>query len=490
MISRFKSLSFNNELFFFLLPLFFILHRYVENLEAIKARDAIFLYFNYVLWMVVFFIVFHFIFKNSRKAFLFTFILFLFNFLFGSMHDFLKQQIPNSIFIQYRFIIPLAIVVFSIIFILFKKTNKTFNPVVKYLNFLFLIFIGIEFIQFIIKNNQLQNVAFTPINCDSCSKPDIYLIIADGYAGNKQLREYFNYNNFEFENYLKTKGFYVVDSSISNYPSTILSMSSMLNMEYANKIKGTESHETINKNRLFELLKPLGYQIKNYSFFKIDNQFPYVASRYFQTGTNLIISPTFIFRVRADIGHNLATQLQIKSEIDRLNKLKEEEQNYDRSKDSLVMTALIKEATSKVDHPRFVYSHFSMPHSPYFFDSKGNTIPGRSNKEKDYLEYLQYTNSMMKKAIDHILASNAFPPIIYFMSDHGFRDGKNNELHPYWNYNFNAVYFPDQNYSLLYKGMSNINQFRVLLNKQFNQKLPLLKDTSVYIDISVLGPIK
>ena len=40
---------------------------------------------------------------------------------------------------------------------------------------------------------------------------------------------------------------------------------------------------------------------------------------------------------------------------------------------------------------------------------------------------------------------------------------------------------PDGNNSGFYDGMSNVNQFRVLLNSQFKQKLPLLKDSTNFL---------
>ena len=37
--------------------------------------------------------------------------------------------------------------------------------------------------------------------------------------------------------------------------------------------------------------------------------------------------------------------------------------------------------------------------------------------------------------------------------------------------NLNAIYFPEKNYSGFYDDISNVNQFRVLLNKEFEQHL-------------------
>ncbi|MCX6190573.1 MAG: hypothetical protein NTW54_13450, partial [Bacteroidetes bacterium] len=45
--------------------------------------------------------------------------------------------------------------------------------------------------------------------------------------------------------------------------------------------------------------------------------------------------------------------------------------------------------------------------------------------------------------------------------------------------NLNAYYFPDKNYELLNDSLQNINTFRVVFNKYFQQKLPLLHNFKV-----------
>ena len=44
----------------------------------------------------------------------------------------------------------------------------------------------------------------------------------------------------------------------------------------------------------------------------------------------------------------------------------------------------------------------------------------------------------------------------------------------------NAYYFPDQDYSKLYKGITPVNTFRIILNKYFGTDLDLLEDRSYF----------
>lgn len=70
------------------------------------------------------------------------------------------------------------------------------------------------------------------MSCSQCDKPDVYLVLLDGYAGQRQLTEEFGFANDAFYKELRQSGFYVSPDSWSNYTSTPFSISSLLNMKY------------------------------------------------------------------------------------------------------------------------------------------------------------------------------------------------------------------------------------------------------------------
>ena len=131
-----------------------------------------------------------------------------------------------------------------------------------------------------------------------------------------------------------------------------------------------------------------------------------------------------------------------------------------------------------------------MPHYPYYFDKDGRPYPLKGlvedatyfSKER-YLQYLQYSNAKLLELVDQIQSKSSRPPVILLMSDHGFREFREEEKvdHKYQFMNINAVYLPSKNYDGFYKGMSMVNQFRLVFNKEFKQKLPLLKDSCSYL---------
>ncbi len=142
-------------------------------------------------------------------------------------------------------------------------------------------------------------------------------------------------------------------------------------------------------------------------------------------------------------------------------------------------------ASQKKHQSKFVYTHLMMPHYPYYYDSKGNPLPieklGGLNRvnAKDYIEYLQYSNKRLLELTDHILTNSPSPPIIIILSDHGFRHPEKNVDMSYDFINLNAVYFPDKDYFGFYDSITNVNMFRIVLNKYFKQNLPLLKDSTI-----------
>ena len=139
------------------------------------------------------------------------------------------------------------------------------------------------------------------------------------------------------------------------------------------------------------------------------------------------------------------------------------------------------------NQPVFLYAHLGMPHFPYFYDEEGNAYPDHvvfsdsmiSDRSK-FAGYIGYTNHQLDTIVSELLVKTGGNAIIIVQSDHGLADMDWSRKEDAFR-NFSAFYFPDKDYHLLYDGMSNVNTFRVVLNKYFNQALPLLPDRSYYI---------
>ena len=127
-----------------------------------------------------------------------------------------------------------------------------------------------------------------------------------------------------------------------------------------------------------------------------------------------------------------------------------------------------------------------MPHYPYLFDRNGRRLSFEESQQggrKDlYLEYLQYCNKQCLALADSILKKDKTGPIVILMSDHGFTKYDASAIDPSYNFdNMINIYLPDKNYSEFPDTISNVNLFRFILNKQFKQRLPLLKDSTIFL---------
>src|SRR4051794_1899046 len=106
-----KKLLSKNGIYIFLIPVFFVLHGYVENFGLIEGRDALLLLLSYIISVtIVYFLVWLF-YRNHLKASLLTGCILSFYLFFGAIDDFFKAHL--FFLSRYLVIIPLFFVLLS-----------------------------------------------------------------------------------------------------------------------------------------------------------------------------------------------------------------------------------------------------------------------------------------------------------------------------------------------------------------------------------------
>jgi len=498
MIARLKKYPF----YLFLLPVFFVLHGYLENFGFISLEDALVLMLSYCGMALGIGLFSYLIFKDINKAALITAAWMSFFFFFAALHEFLKENAPKF-FSKYSFMLSLSVVLLIVLYIILKRTKGKFLKFNLFINVLFIIYIFVDIGGLIWKSNnpsyqKLSVYSFARKNeytiCDTCAKPNIYFLLFDEYGSSISLKEKWNYEN-KLDSSLKKKGFSVQSRSQSNYNFTAFSMSATLNMSFIEGIKNIKSvtaddyancNILVRDNQVITFLDAHGYDIVNYSMFDLAGHPASVEQSFLPLKTKLITDRTLFARMNKDIGWLLITRFPFN--LFTKNHFLKHRENNNRFLEQ------VKEQTRKQSmKPKFVYAHFYMPHPPFFYDSVGNLkdnelvyheskiIPPSS-----YLEYVTYTNGEILKLVDTI-QTNDPKSIIVILSDHGFRVPTKDPFPHFFFQNMNAIYFPDKDYRMLYDSMTNVNQFRAIFNKTFNQKFPLLKDSSILL-IDRKGP--
>jgi hypothetical protein len=315
--------------------------------------------------------------------------------------------------------------------------------------------------------------------------PDIYYIVLDAYDGSDMLEEYWNYDNSEFTDYLKAKGFYVADQSTSNYFYTQASLASSLNMEYINYLSeklGEQSKNLITldtmlkDSRVASFLRSVGYR---YVFFGTSNKY---------ADLNIDYVPK---EAKTLFGLNMNPFTQLLSETTILNRFEGESLTSLYRENVLNAFEKLAEMTD-LQGPKFVFAHIISPHWPYVFGADGQTVeyvswlsePVSKQREK-YLNQLEFITKKAETAIDEIMSKSERPPIIVLQSDHGsrlfqqFSDGNPTDVKEGFGI-LNAYYLPNVAEPALYRTISPVNTFKVVLNSYFGTDYELLSDRSYY----------
>jgi phosphoglycerol transferase MdoB-like AlkP superfamily enzyme len=467
------------------------LNGYREHFSFIRAAEAGKLLLIYLIATALLLLFFRLIFRNWLKAGVASFAVMSIQLFFGAMHDFLKSIMPGSFFSKYSFVLPLLFVCLVVIFFLLARTRNQLSRLALYLNVLFLVLIAIE-LTLIVTYSVSSSKKETRLSseyavCPDCETPDLYVIIADEYAGAKSLKEVFAFDNSPFIAQLNMRGFQVAESGKSNYNFTPYSIASTLDMNYlrvshSNKkelLKHT--YETTRNNNLLKFLTAHGYEFHNLSLLDYPGYPSPTEETFLPVQTRLITSQTFLSRINKELRFNLVSKLNSEKEQRRV--IYTPLNNNNRLIELTENTASLRSPK-----PKFVLTHLMMPHYPYYFNSKGELFPfdqlgeGNQHRKENYIEYLQYCNGKLLQLIDNIHKSSLKKPVIVLLGDHGFRHLPAEINTDYFFNNLIAVSTPDSNNHFLPDNVSNVNVFRSLLNKQFNQQLPYLADSTFIME--------
>lgn len=484
----------------FLISIYPVIFLYSENPGEIRFVELL-IPFAYLLGLAlyVFGSTFFFLRNLSKTAILVTIFLAIF-YSYGYLYDAISRFVVGGMDNAYFLI--LVLIVYGGIVILVLRAKRSLLPVTTFLNTvaLTLVLISIFKIFFALSTEPIKSPNNDKIETDSLvdfdarddlkNSRDVYYIILDRYARADILRDVYNFDNSEFIQFLKRRGFYIVENSYANYQSTYLSLSSSLNMDYLHNLvedRGDRANtlsalgQLLSNFRLWQILKAKGY--KYFHFGLGANRYAdynYVIDRT-QSNSNLVLDVIYqksllwaclsIFDLHRGItedlvnGYRLVHRERVLYQLGKLQQL------------------------PKIDGPTFAFAHFLVPHPPYVFEADGKSVSffeeGSRTEEANYLNQLKYTNKVVMELVDILLNSSAIKPIIIIQADEGpypkNYDYKNiselssEELKQKFAI-LNALYLPEIQNPPLYADMSPVNTFRLVLNLYFGTDFRILAD--------------
>jgi hypothetical protein len=267
----------------------------------------------------------------------------------------------------------------------------------------------------------------------SRTRPDIYVILLDGYPRSDVLLDAFGYDNSGFIEGLKERGFDVATDSRSTYLWTQQSLTSMLHMDYVEDIpdfmavvdgraaRQPTLRDIVNDNPTFDLARDAGYRVvaTGYEFEELALR---SADVYLDPGNlnefelQLLVS-TFAGDIVGFVAPDFASS-QHRAWIDF----------------QLRAPGMI--AGERDPAPRLVIGHIPAPHQPTVFRADGEGIPVPLNAEfyadspfergepvdefkTLYTAQLEYLDRRFLEMVDDILANSTEPPVIILWADHG-----------------------------------------------------------------------
>lgn len=500
-------------LLFAIYPIIFLYSHNVQELlfSQLYVPVAVALIATLICWLLLSFLI-----KDTIKTGVIITIFIISFFTYGVLFDWLTSL--NFFTVKHRHILPIVLFItgYVVYFVYGIKNKEFFFNLAKILTGMILVLLIFSVgtaIPYEIKKMEYshQNLVSTEnqvfVNQSSVNTsseyPDIYYIILDEYASSSTIKEIWGYDNSEFEDNLKNKGFFIAENSTSRYATTELSLDTSLNMEYAGpKISHEEFHKIILENKIDSYL---GYpSIDEYKRIRENKVFHYLKSKNYT-----IISLDGFYSAKPVVGHMnadihydyifekkviliddfsfLVIEKSMLRSVNYLFQMNTMIGSYDVNRYSTQYIITKLKEIPKIKGPKFVYVHIMVPHTPFLFDQAGNQVNSENQNnwrdKEHYLNQYIFITNQIPSVVDNIITQSNNPPIIILQSDHGPRpfsgaqQGKTLDI-PLIDMHkiFNAYYFPDGKNDVLYSNISPVNSFRVIFNKYFNENFTLLED--------------
>lgn len=476
-LKKSKSFWWSWPWYVIIVPMIFPLFLYANNLGQASLDDLWRPLLFSVIFSVLTFSLFFLATRNLEKAGLATAAVDIAVFSYGHIYNLVEKMTIFGVMIgRHRYLLLVfAVIIIGLTWIILYrlKNARDLIKAVALLSLILVIFQTIQITYFEISAYAKQNRGNpTPMLVESLSqdsnKRDIYLIVLDTYMRSDYLEDEYGYDNSVFLQQLEKLGFYVATCSRSNYPYTISSMTSELNLDFLENLDvayDSDSLSVMLKNsRVRQIMKNEGYEFVFY-----ETGYPYIEMRdadlfYRATNKKSLSDFEVLYLNTTILEYPYHYYLEnIQETYDPII------ENYSNRVFS-VLEGLQNPIDS--DKPLFVYAHILCPHNPKLFTSNGGIEPKwQDDIYGSVAGTYDYINGQILIALRAILAESDQEPIIILQSDHG-----DNYVEGYRNLNLNAYYLPEGVGSELYPTITPVNTFRLIFSEYFGMDYPLLPD--------------
>jgi hypothetical protein len=270
-------------------------------------------------------------------------------------------------------------------------------------------------------------------------KPDIYYIVLEDYASQDVLKQQFGFDNAEFMDFLKDKGYYVDPGAHQNYPYTTMSVASTLSADYLNDLVGKFSnvhpqsvipfHETIRSTPVAQLLQTLGYKYSLIgSWYETTNMSRVADTTYAKEGVLTVLAHDYVlnnFSKLMMLGGLFGRFMQLGIHLGNFTVIGYENLG-DVDMDHYALGTLSALA-GQTGGGRFIFAHIILPHEPLYFNADGslNTNTSRDNVGEPvkvkYVNQIKYVNGQIESVLNKIEEASHGKAVVILQSDEGPR---------------------------------------------------------------------
>jgi sulfatase-like protein len=338
--------------------------------------------------------------------------------------------------------------------------------------------------------------ASSAVPADLTDQPDIFVVLLDGFGRTDVLAADYGHDAQQFVRGLMHRGFSVADRSRSNYATTGLVLTSMLNAAQLTELGFTKTspleprdvHPVLEHNRAFEILRRAGYET--------------VA---FSSGYELVSLRTADRFVDTGEPNELELSLVGETVLEPLVNAVVGDLKSDsiRARAKGMVPAVTQLAAEPHDQPRFVFVHFPLPHPPFVLGAScepidgGESIyvastdgapqkpPGREDEEIAMnAQQVACAEKLATAMVDGILKGAGDDAVIIVMSDHG-PESRLNWFDPQLEgvrerlRNFFAARTPGHD-DLFPEDVTPVNVLPTLFRAYLGVELPTQPDTSYF----------
>ena len=283
-------------------------------------------------------------------------------------------------------------------------------------------------------------------DAEATHRPDLYFLVLDAYGREDTLREVFGFDNSDFLNAMRERGFQIASKAHSPYERTNHSLPACVNMTYletmAEMIPG---YHELNPRTLYRdavlhrVLRKQGYHLA-----ACETRDPLSEP-----------DDSFDTILRYAPGMTELSRFELKlldfTPLPRVLRLFGINPGYDLWRGRILhMLENLDEPADQQDAPVYQQAHLICPHRPFVFDADGSASnpdtafslvarpgmdPPFEQLAQQYIRNLQGLNVHVLDTVDRILANaREEPPVIVVTSDHGppfqtvYEEGRKNTL--------------------------------------------------------------